>query len=78
MLFAGRVTTADVITLAPFRDSGLIAPIGLPAAVGARSAARAGDMAYSAATQRLRLDRLDLQRFVDFEDEVIAESGIGG
>ena len=34
-------------------------------------------MAFSAATQRLRLDRLDLQRFVEFEDEVIAESGIG-
>jgi hypothetical protein len=25
----------------------------------------------------LRLDRIDLQRFVDFEDEIIAESGIG-
>ena len=43
MLFAGRLTTADVITLAPFRDSGLIAAAGLRAAVGARSAARVGD-----------------------------------
>ena len=33
-------------------------------------------MAFSAATQRLRLDRFDLQRFVDYEDEVIAEAGI--
>lgn len=78
MLFAGRVTTADVITLAPFRDSGLIAPpVYVPP--WARDPQRVlATMAYSAATQRLRLDRLDLQRFVDFEDEVIAESGIGG
>jgi hypothetical protein len=34
-------------------------------------------MAFSAAAQRLRLDKVDLQRFVDYEDEVIAESGIG-
>jgi len=26
--------------------------------------------------QHLRLDRFDLQRFVDFEDDVIAECGI--
>jgi uncharacterized protein (TIGR02421 family) len=78
MLFAGRVTTADVITLTPFRDSGLIASsVYLPP--WARDPQRVlATMAYSAATQRLRLDRLDLQRFVDFEDEVIAGSGIGG
>jgi hypothetical protein len=35
-------------------------------------------MALSAARQRLRLDRFDLQRFVDFEDEVIAECGTYG
>lgn len=77
MLFAGRVTTADVITLAPFRESGLIGPsVYLPP--WARDPQRIlATMAYSAATQRLRLDRLDLQRFVDFEDELIAESGIG-
>ena len=34
-------------------------------------------MAFSAATQRLRLDTFDLQRFVEYEDEVIAEAGIG-
>ena len=43
MLFAGRLTTADVITLAPFRDSGLIAAAAVHAAVGARSAARPVD-----------------------------------
>jgi uncharacterized protein (TIGR02421 family) len=77
MLFVGRLTTADAITLAPFRDGGLIAP---PFYVPpwARDPQRVlSIMAFSAAAQRLRLDRLDLQRFVDYEDEVIAESGVG-
>ena len=78
MLFAGRLTTADVITLAPFRDSGLIAPSRY-VPPWARDPQRVlAIMAFSAAAQRLRLDRLDLQRFVDYEDEVIAEAGIGG
>jgi hypothetical protein len=34
-------------------------------------------MAYSAGTQRIRMDTFDLQRFVAYEDEVIAESGMG-
>lgn len=78
MLFAGRLTTADVITLAPFRDSGLVVPpVYVPP--WARDPQRIlSTMAFSAAVQRLRLDRLDLQRFVDFEDELITESGIGG
>ena len=77
MLFCGRVTTADVITLAPFRDSGLIAPSRY-VPPWARDPQRVlSIMAFSAAAQRLRLDKMDLQRFVDYEDEVIAESGIG-
>jgi uncharacterized protein (TIGR02421 family) len=77
MLFAGRLTTADVITLAPFRDNGLIAaPTYVPP--WARDPQRVlALMAFSAATQHLRLDRFDLQRFVDYEDEVIADAGIG-
>ena len=78
MLFLGRVTTADVIALAPFRESGLIAPATY-VPPWARDPQRVlSVMAFSAAAQRLRLDRVDLQRFVDFEDEQIAESGIGG
>ncbi|HZX92075.1 MAG TPA: flavohemoglobin expression-modulating QEGLA motif protein [Rudaea sp.] len=77
MLFVGRVTTADVIALAPFKDSGLIAPATY-VPPWARDPQRVlSVMAFSAAAQRLRLDKVDLQRFVDFEDEVIAESGIG-
>lgn len=76
MLFAGRVTTADVIMLAPYRETGLVAPpVYVPP--WARDPQRVlSTMAFSAAVQHLRLDRFDLQRFVDFEDEVIAEHGI--
>lgn len=76
MLFAGRLTTSDVIMLAPFRDSGLISrPHYLPP--WARDPQRVlATMAFSAAAQRLKLDQVNLQRFVDFEDEVIAESGM--
>lgn len=78
MLFVGRLTTADMIMLAPFRDSGLIAaPLYIPP--WARDPQRIlSTMAFSAAAQRLRLDGFELQRFVDYEDEVIAEAGIGG
>ncbi|MFC5578074.1 flavohemoglobin expression-modulating QEGLA motif protein [Lysobacter niabensis] len=77
MLFVGRLTVSDVITLAPFLESGLIArSVYLPP--WARDPQRVlSIMAFSAAAQRLRLDRLDLQRFADYEDEVIAESGLG-
>ena len=45
MLFCGRVTTADVITLTPFRGSGLIAP---PRYVPPWRNSRAGAMAPTA------------------------------
>ncbi|WP_146908663.1 flavohemoglobin expression-modulating QEGLA motif protein [Arenimonas daejeonensis] len=72
MLFCGRLTVADVVTLAPFRDSGLIASAHyLPP--WARDPQRVlATMAFSVAAQRLQLDHLDLQRFVDYEDELIA------
>jgi uncharacterized protein (TIGR02421 family) len=78
MLFVGRLTLSDIVELAPFRDSGLIAASHyLPP--WARDPQRVlSIMAFSAATQRLRLDTFDVQRFVEYEDEVIAESGIGG
>ena len=77
LLFAGRVTGADVVTLAPYHDNGIIAPARY-VPPWARDPQRVlATMAFSAATQRLRLDRLDLQRFVDFEEEIIEESGLG-
>jgi hypothetical protein len=70
--------TSDVIVLAPYRENGLVVPpVYMPP--WARDPQRVlSIMAFSAATQRLRLDRFDLQRFVDFEDEVIAECGACG
>lgn len=78
LLFCGRLTVGDVVALAPFRDSGLVAPAHyLPP--WARDPQRVlAVMAFSAAAQRLRLDTLDLQRFVDYEDEVIADAGADG
>ena len=77
MLFCGRVTASDVVTLSPFRDTGLIAP---PRYVPpwARAPERVlATMAFSAATEAFRLDTFDLERFVAYEDETIAASGIG-
>jgi uncharacterized protein (TIGR02421 family) len=76
MLFVGRVNVSDVLELAPFLDNGLIAPARhLPP--WARDPQRVLSLlAFSAAAQRLRLEGVDLQRFVDYEDEVIAGAGL--
>jgi uncharacterized protein (TIGR02421 family) len=76
MLFVGRITVSDAITLWPLLESGLIAPpVYVPP--WARDPQRVlSIMAFSAATQRLRLDTFDLARFVDVENEMIAESGL--
>jgi uncharacterized protein (TIGR02421 family) len=77
MLFCGRVTTADIITLSPLRESGLIAP---PRYVPpwARAPERVlAIMAFGSGVQKFRLDTFELDRFVAYEDEQIAESGIG-
>jgi uncharacterized protein (TIGR02421 family) len=78
MLFVGRVNVSDVLELAPFLDNGLIAPARhLPP--WARDPQRVLSLlAFSAAAQRLRLEGVDLQRFVDYEDEVIAGAGLDG
>ena len=77
MLFVGRLTLSDTITLAPMVEEGLIAP-SLYVPPWARDPQRVlSIMAFSAATQRLRLDTFDLERFVEYENEMIAESGLG-
>ena len=77
MLFVGRLTLSDVVELAPFLDSGLIASSRYLPPWARDPQGVLSIMAFSAATQRLRLDTLELQRFVDYEDEVIAGAGIG-
>jgi uncharacterized protein (TIGR02421 family) len=76
MLFVGRVTVSDVVSLGPLLGTGLISPARY-VPPWARDPQRVlSIMAFSAATQRLRLDTFDLQRFVEFENEMIAESGV--
>jgi uncharacterized protein (TIGR02421 family) len=74
MLFAGRVTTADVITLSPYMQSGLIAhAVYVPP--WARETQRVLSlMTFFTAAQRFRLDTVELDRFVLYEDELINES----
>ena len=76
MLFCGRVGVADVITLAPFRETGLIVPpVYVPP--WARAPERVlATLAFSAGMTNFRIDTFDLDRIVDYEDEVIADSGI--
>jgi hypothetical protein len=77
MLFVGRVTTGDVITLEPFLASGLVArATNVPP--WARQPHRILSLlAYSAGAQRFRGDTFELDRFVEHEDEVIEEAGTG-
>ena len=79
MLFVGRLTTADVV------HAGAVPRQRLDRAVACTC--RRGRAIRNACCRpwRSRLPRngcawtrFDLQRFVDYEDEVIAESGIGG
>ncbi|WP_407910140.1 tyrosine/phenylalanine carboxypeptidase domain-containing protein [Lysobacter claricitrinus] len=77
MLFVGRLTTGDVVALEPYLQSGLIArPVYVPP--WAREPQRIlSIMAFSAAAQKFQLDGVELQRFTDYEDEVIEDAGSG-
>jgi len=72
LLFCGRVTLGDLITLAAYRASGLVAaPHYVPP--WARHPERVlATLAFSTAAQGLRLDSFELERFAAYEDEVIA------
>ncbi|HVJ36186.1 MAG TPA: tyrosine/phenylalanine carboxypeptidase domain-containing protein, partial [Stenotrophomonas sp.] len=72
LLFCGRVTLGDLIALAAYRESGLVAaPHYLPP--WARHPERVlATLAFSTAAQGLRLDSFELERFAEYEDEIIA------
>jgi len=74
MLFAGRVTASDVITLSPYLESGLISrAVYVPP--WARNPQRVLSlMAFFAASQRFRLDTVDLENFVAYENELVDDS----
>jgi hypothetical protein len=73
-LFAGRVTTTDVINLSPYLQSGLIArAVYVPP--WARNPQRILSlMAFFTAANRFRLDTLDLDGFVAYENELVDEA----
>jgi uncharacterized protein (TIGR02421 family) len=77
MLFVGRVTTGDVIALEPYLRSGLVAPATYVPPWARQPHRILSLMAYSAGAQRFRSDTFNLDRFAEFEDEVIAEAGAG-
>jgi len=69
-LFAGRLTMADAIVLAPHFQSGwLVPPVYVPkwAADLSRLAAT---MAYSAFTTQINLEKVHLNRFIEVEKEL--------
>ena len=74
LLFAGRVTTTDVINLSPYLQNGLIArAVYVPP--WARNPQRILSlMAFFTAANRFRLDTLDLDSFVAYENELMEES----
>ena len=75
MLFVGRVTTGDVIALEPYLASGLVARATYVPPWARHPHRVLALMAYSAGAQRFRSDTFVLDRFVEAEDEVIAEAG---
>jgi len=74
MLFAGRVTTSDVIMLSPYLQDGLIARATYVPPWARNPQRILSLMAFFTAAQRFRLDTFDLNRFVELEEERIDES----
>jgi len=75
MLFVGRVTCGDVIALEPFLADGVLARATYVPPWAQQPHRVLALMAYSAGAQRFRTDTFALDRFHEFEDEVIAEAG---
>jgi uncharacterized protein (TIGR02421 family) len=73
-LFAGRLTLADAVQFDPLFQKGWLAPpVYIP--VWASDLRRlAALLAYSAFTTRINLDVVDLDRFVEAEDEYSAQN----
>jgi hypothetical protein len=67
MLFVGRVTTGDVLTLEPFLASGLIRRATYVPPWARQPHRILALMAYSAGAQRFRADTFALDRFAERE-----------
>ncbi|WP_166636826.1 tyrosine/phenylalanine carboxypeptidase domain-containing protein [Cognatilysobacter terrigena] len=77
MLVVGRVTTGDAINLAPYQQAGLIGRATYVPPWAREPQRILSLLEFSAAAQKFRLDRVELNRFADYEDEVIEEAGTG-
>ncbi len=75
MVFCGRVDLGDLITLAPYRASGLIAAPRYVPPWAQHPERVLATLAFSTVTQAMRLDTFDLQRFAAYEDELMASAG---
>jgi hypothetical protein len=71
--FAGRLTLADTLRLAPLFESGwLIGPTYVP--LWANDLQRlSASLAYSAFIANVRLDKVYLERAIEFEEELKAQ-----
>jgi uncharacterized protein (TIGR02421 family) len=68
-LFAGRLTMADALRLDPWFENGWLLPPAYLPAWAADSRRLAAMMAYSVFMSRIKLDHLDLERAITFEEE---------
>lgn len=68
-LFAGRLTMADAIRLAPYFQNGWLSPPAYMPAWATDLRRLAALMAYSAFMTHIKLDKVDLNRFVEGEEE---------
>ncbi len=75
LLFCGRVDLGDLVTLAPYRASGLIAPPRYVPPWAQHPERVLATLAFSTAAQAMRLDTFDLGRFSAVEDELMAGAG---
>jgi len=69
-LFAGRLTLADAVRLEPQFDAGWLHPPRYIPPWAADLRRLAAMMAYSAFTANVKLENMDLQRAIEFEEEL--------
>ena len=69
-IFAGRLTLADALRLAPLFDSGWLHPPRYLPAWAADSRRIAALMAYSAFTSNIQLGKITLNRIIELEEEL--------
>jgi len=71
LVFCGRVDLGDLATLAPYRASGLIAPPRYVPPWAQHPERVLATLAFTTATQAMRVDTFDLDRFSAAEDELM-------